>query len=65
MTTTVQISSDKEIGAYQVFLMTEEGCKASVIFEYEEMNRGEAFAKAQKMARDWADENKCQIETNW
>ena len=65
--TTVLIENNKGEQTYGVYLMTEHGiCNDQEIYSYDERaERGAAFAKAQKKARDWAAEYKAKIETNW
>ncbi len=64
---TILIDNNKAEQTYGVYQMDERGiCWEQEIYAYDEKaERGAAFAKAQKQARDWADEHKAKIETNW
>lgn len=65
--TTVLIENNKAEQTYGVYLMTAQGiCNDQEIYSYDEKSeRAAAYARAQKKARDWADEHKAKIETNW
>lgn len=66
--TTILLENNKDESTYGVYQVDARGvCWEQELFSYREGRsaRGEAYAKAQKQARDWAAAHAAKIETNW